>query len=157
MMEHLMNGFLSEVGFSETACINYDPSHFVLQQLDYLSFIDLYHDRIKAFHVKDAEFNATGKQGVYGGFAPWIDRAGRFRSIGDGQTDFKAIFSKLAQYGYNGWAVVEWECCLKDAVVGAKESARLVDSFIIDVTKKAFDDFSSGNKPKTDFITMISI
>ena len=29
------------------------------------TFIDIYHERIKAFHVKDAEFNPTGRQGVY--------------------------------------------------------------------------------------------
>ncbi|WP_457824591.1 sugar phosphate isomerase/epimerase family protein, partial [Staphylococcus aureus] len=86
---------------------------FVLQQLDYLGYIDAYHERIRAFHVKDAEFNATAKQGVYGGFQPWIKRAGRFRSLGDGEIDFGAIFSKLSQYGYDGWAVLEWECCIK--------------------------------------------
>lgn len=42
----------------------YNPNPFVLQQLDYLTFIDHYHEFIKEFHVKDAEFNTTGKQGV---------------------------------------------------------------------------------------------
>ena len=45
----------------------YDPSHYVLQNLDYLAHIDIYHEKIKMFHVKD-ELNPTGKQGVYGGF-----------------------------------------------------------------------------------------
>ena len=58
----------------------YDPSHYVLQHLDYLDHIDIYHDRIKMFHVKDAELNPTGRQGVYGGFQSWVNRAGRFRS-----------------------------------------------------------------------------
>lgn len=124
------------------ANINYDPSHFVLQQLDYLQFIDLYHDRIKAFHVKDAEFNPTGKQGVYSGFAGWADRAGRFRSLGDGQVDFKGIFSKLSQYNYDSWAVLEWECCIKSPVQGAAEGAPFIASQIIEVTTKAFDDFA---------------
>jgi len=87
----------------------FDPSHMVLQQLDYLGFIDAYHPRIKIFHVKDAEFSPTAKQGVYSGYQPWIDRAGRFRSLGDGQVDFNGIFSKLTQYDYPGWAVLEWE------------------------------------------------
>ncbi len=124
------------------ANINYDPSHFVLQQLDYLQFIDLYHDRIKAFHVKDAEFNPTGKQGVYSGFAGWADRAGRFRSLGDGQVDFSGIFSKLSQYGYGSWAVLEWECCIKSPTQGAAEGAPFIESHIIEVTTKAFDDFA---------------
>ena len=98
------------------------------------------------FHVKDAEFNATGKQGVYGGFQNWIDRAGRFRSLGDGQIDFKTIFSKLTQYGYTGWAVMEWECCIKHPEDGAKEGAVFIKDHIIRVTEKAFDDFAdTGN------------
>ena len=117
--------FLDAVGGHARACINYDPSHFLLQQLDYVAFIDLYHERIKAFHVKDAEFNPTGRVGVYGGYESWIDRAGRFRSLGDGQVDFSAIFSKLAQYDYDSWAVLEWECALKHPEDGAREGRRV--------------------------------
>ena len=136
--------FLHGVKQHTRANINYDPSHFVLQQLDYLHFIDLYHDRIKAFHVKDAEFNPTGRSGVYGGYDEWVDRAGRFRSTGDGDVDFVAIFSKLSQYGYDGWAVVEWECCIKDGEQGASESAEFVLDHMIKVTDRAFDDFAGG-------------
>ena len=117
--------FLERVGNHPRACLLYDPSHFVLQQLDYLDYIDHYHERIKIFHVKDAEFNPTGKQGVYGGFQSWINRAGRFRSLGDGQVDFGAIFSKMAAYDFPGWAVLEWECCLKHPEDGAREGARV--------------------------------
>lgn len=134
--------FLKEVNNHPRANILYDPSHFVLQQLDYLDFIDLYHDRIKMFHVKDAEFNSTGRQGVYGGYQSWVDRAGRFRSLGDGQVDFKGIFSKLSQYDFDGWAVIEWECCLKHPEAGAAEGVKFVNEHIIQVTDKAFDDFA---------------
>ncbi|HEY7646157.1 MAG TPA: sugar phosphate isomerase/epimerase [Hyphomicrobiales bacterium] len=136
--------FVDAVGGHRRASINYDPSHFLLQQLDYLAFIDLYHERIKAFHVKDAEFNPTGRMGVYGGYANWIDRAGRFRSLGDGQVDFSGIFSKLAQYDYDSWAVLEWECCLKHPEDGAREGAEFISQHIIRVTEKAFDDFAAG-------------
>lgn len=124
--------------------ITYDPSHFLLQQMDYLSFIDIYHDRISAFHVKDAEFDPTGRQGVYSGYADWTDRAGRFRSLGDGQVDFRGIFSKLTQYGFDGWAVLEWECCLKHPEQGAAEGAPFIADHIIRRTDKAFDDFAGG-------------
>ena len=134
--------FLEKVNNHARACLLYDPSHFVLQCLNYLDYIDYYHERIRMFHVKDAEFNPTGKQGVYGGYQGWLDRAGRFRSLGDGQVDFKSIFSKLAAYDYKGWAVMEWECCLKHPEDGAKEGAEFIAKNIIRVTEKAFDDFA---------------
>lgn len=136
--------FLEKTGNHRRACLLYDPSHFVLQQLDYLAYIDHYHEKIKMFHVKDAEFNPTGKSGVYGGYQSWINRAGRFRSPGDGQIDFGAIFSKLAQYNYEGWAVLEWECCIKSPEQGAAEGAPFIENHIINVTEKAFDDFAGG-------------
>jgi sugar phosphate isomerase/epimerase len=136
--------FLEKVNNHPRACLLYDPSHFVLQGLDYLAYIDHYHERIKAFHVKDAEFNPTGKQGVYGGYQSWVNRAGRFRSLGDGQVDFKSIFSKLSAYDYKGWAVLEWECAIKNSEDGATEGAPFIKEHIIKVTEKAFDDFASA-------------
>lgn len=137
--------FLESTGHHRRCAINYDPSHFLLQQMDYLSFIDIYHDRIKAFHVKDAEFNPDGRQGVYGGYEPWIRRAGRFRSLGDGQIDFSGIFSRLATHNYQGWAVLEWECCLKSPEAGAREGAPFIAAHMIERTGKAFDDFAAGH------------
>ncbi len=135
--------FLEKVNNHPRACLLYDPSHFVLQCLDYIQYIDFYHERIRAFHVKDAEFNATGRQGTFGGYQSWLKRAGRYRSPGDGQVDFKTIFSKLAEYGYKGWAVMEWECCIKNQEDGAKEGAQFIANHIIRVTDKAFDDFAA--------------
>ncbi|EAR08037.1 sugar phosphate isomerase/epimerase family protein [Reinekea blandensis] len=134
--------FLAAVDHHPRANILFDPSHFLLQQLDYLAFIDRFHDRIKMFHVKDAEFNPSATQGVYGGYESWVDRAGRFRSLGDGQVNFVGIFSKLSQYNFDGWAVVEWECAIKDQEQGAREGAEFVSKHIIEVTEKSFDDFA---------------
>ncbi|KTR08254.1 AP endonuclease [Aureimonas ureilytica] len=136
--------FLERVGHHARANLLYDPSHFVLQGLDYLAYIDIYHERIRAFHAKDAEFNPTGRQGVYGGFQPWAKRAGRFRSLGDGQVDFGSVFSKLTQYGFDGWAVLEWECALKSPEQGAREGAPFIAAHLIEVTGKAFDDFAGS-------------
>lgn len=135
----------------------YDPSHFVLQQLDYLEYLDLYHSRIKMFHVKDAEFNPTGRQGVYGGFQPWVKRAGRFRSLGDGQVDFSAIFSKLTQYNFAGWAVMEWECCVKSPEQGAAEGAPFIESHIIHAAERSFDDFADGTVDKAAIQHLLGI
>lgn len=137
--------FLDAVDQHPRANILYDPSHLILQQLDYLAFIDHYHDRIKAFHVKDAEFRPNGRSGVYGGYQCWVDRPGRFRSLGDGQIDFKGIFSKFAQYGYDGWAVLEWECCLKHPEDGAREGAPFIRDHMIRLTDRAFDDFAGAD------------
>ena len=136
--------FLDRVGGHARANMLYDPSHYLLQQLDYLQNIDIYHDRIRMFHVKDAEFRPNGRQGVYGGYQSWVERAGRFRSLGDGQVDFGAIFSKLTQFGFDGWAVVEWECALKHPEDGAREGADFVRDHIIRVTPHAFDDFAAS-------------
>lgn len=135
--------FLDAVGGHARANILFDPSHLLLQHMDYLAFIDIYHERIKAFHVKDAEFQKSGRSGVYGGYQNWLERPGRFRSPGDGQIDFKALFSKLTQYDYNGWAVLEWECCLKNAEDGAREGAPFIREHMIRRAGRAFDDFAA--------------
>ncbi len=136
--------FLIEVRGHPRANILYDPSHMILQQMDYLGFLDLYHERVRAFHVKDAEYRPSARSGVYGGYEAWIDRPGRFRSLGDGQIDFSSIFSKMAQYDFPGWAVLEWECCLKHPEAGAAEGAQFIKEKIIRVTDRAFDDFAGG-------------
>ena len=136
--------FLDAVGQHPRANILYDPSHFVLQVMDYLGFIDIYHQRIRMFHAKDAEYIPSPRQGVYGGYQPWLQRAGRFRSLGDGQVDFGGIFSRLAAHDFEGWAVLEWECCLKAPEVGAREGAAFIRQHIIPVTGRAFDDFADG-------------
>ncbi|MFK7893656.1 MAG: sugar phosphate isomerase/epimerase family protein [Granulosicoccus sp.] len=136
--------FLERVNNHARCNMLYDPSHYVLQHLDYLDNIEIYHERIRMFHVKDAELNPTGRQGVYSGYQSWVDRAGRFRSLGDGQVDFGRVFSQLAAHDFDGWAVVEWECCLKHPEDGAREGARFVSDHLIRVTEKAFDDFADG-------------
>jgi len=136
--------FREATGNHKHVNILYDPSHFILQQLDCIAYIDHYHEFIKMFHVKDAEFNPTGKSGVYGGFQSWVNRPGRFRSLGDGQVDFVTIFSKLTQYGFDGWAVLEWECCIKDSEQGAMEGAPFIQDHIIQAVTRAFDDFAEG-------------
>lgn len=141
--------FLAATGNHPRVNILYDPSHFMLQQLDYLAFIDIYHQNIKAFHVKDAEFRPNGRSGVYGGYQDWQNRPGRFRSLGDGQIDFKQIFSKLTQYGFDGWAVLEWECCLKHPEDGAKEGAPFITEHLITPPEHAFDDFASSGEDES--------
>ena len=149
--------FLDEVDHHPRAKILYDPSHLLLQQMDYLGFIDRYHARIGIFHVKDAEHRPSASSGVYGGYQDWIDRPGRFRSPGDGQIDFKAIFSKFAQYDFPGWAVLEWECCLKHPEDGAREGAAFIRDHLIRVTERAFDDFADSGTDAASLHRMLGI
>ena len=72
------------------------------------------------FHVKDAEFNPTGKSGVYGGYQDWIDRPGRFRSLGDGQIDFKTIFEDYFR-----------ELVRKHSIFFSNELSRCVDRLLL--------------------------
>jgi sugar phosphate isomerase/epimerase len=136
--------FLDAVEQHPAACLNYDPSHFVLQQLDYSAFISIYGARIRGFHVKDAEFRPTGRVGIYGGYESWQGRAGRFRSLGDGQVDFRRVFTLLTEAGYDGWATLEWECCVKSPEQGAMEGAPFIARHLIEATAIAFDDFAGA-------------
>ena len=149
--------FLKATNNHSSVKILYDPSHFILQQMDYLQYIDFYHEYIRMFHVKDAEFNPNGKSGVYGGYQDWIDRPGRFRSPGDGQIDFKSIFSKLSQYNFDGWAVLEWECCIKSPEQGAKEGVKFINDHIINVTKQSFDDFAGTGISQDDINEILGL
>jgi len=149
--------FLAATGNHKRVNILYDPSHFVLQQLDYLAYIDHYHEFIKSFHVKDSEFNPTGKKGAFGGYNDWANRAGRYRSLGDGQIDFASIFSKLTQYGCDVWAVMEWECCIKSPEQGAREGAVFIKNHIIEATEKAFDDFAGATIDKAKLKKILGI
>ena len=149
--------FLQRVDNHPRCRILFDPSHFVLQQLDYLDYLDIYRDFIRMFHVKDAEFNPTGRQGLYGGYQGWADRAGRFRSVGDGQVDFKGIFSKLALHDYAGWATLEWECCLKDQDDGARQGVAFINEHIIRVTDKVFDDFAGAAVDQAQLDAMLGL
>ncbi|WP_369310527.1 sugar phosphate isomerase/epimerase family protein [Providencia rettgeri] len=149
--------FLKLVGNHPRCHILYDPSHLLLQQMDYLAFIDHYHPRIRAFHVKDAEYTPNGRSGVYGGYQPWVERAGRFRSLGDGQIDFVSIFSKLTQYGFSGVATMEWECCLKSPEAGAREGANFIANHIIPVAEHAFDDFAAVETNRQQIRALLGI
>jgi len=149
--------FLDAVGGHKRCNINYDASHFIKQCMDYLGFIDIYRDRIKMFHVKDAEFNPTAKQGVYGGYKGWLERAGRDRSLGDGQVNFKAIFAKLAGYDFAGWAVYEWEDPLQHPEEAARKGAQFIADHIIKVTDRDFGDYLATGVDRATNLKLLGI
>jgi hypothetical protein len=65
-------------------------------------------------------------------------------SRGDGQVDFTQIFTKLGHYGYDGWAVLEWECAFKHPEQGAAEGAPFIARQMIRKPERAFDDFAGS-------------
>lgn len=137
--------FLALVDNHPRCNILYDPSHLLLQQMDYLGFIDVYHSRIKAFHVKDAEYHASSRSGVYGGYQPWLDRAGRFRSLGTGRSISKR--SSASSHNMISWlGGAGMGCCLKDAQTGAREGSDFIRRHVIPVSARAFDDFAAGDE-----------
>lgn len=138
---HTFERFVEKLGGHERANILYDPSHLHLQHMDYVGFIEVYHERIKAFHAKDAEFVPSARSGTYGGYQTWGERPGRFRTLGDGQIDFKSIFARLCHHGFDDWAVVEWECYLRNPEEGAMLSARFVREHLLTTTAEPFDAF----------------
>jgi hypothetical protein len=58
--------------------------------------------------------------------------------------DFKRVFTLLTEAGYDGWAILEWECCIKSPEQGAREGAPFIAAHIIETTEVAFDDFAGG-------------
>lgn len=67
------------------------------------------------------------------------------------------IFSKLAHYDYEGWATLEWECCLKNKDDGAREGAEFIKQNIIHVTDKVFDDFAAAPVNQTQINQLLGI
>ncbi len=138
--------FLAATGNHPRCNILYDPSHFMLQQLDYIQFIDFYHERIKMFHVKDAEFNPTGRSGVYGGYQGWTDRAGTVplarRRPDRLQRHLQPVRAlRLSGLGGAGVGVLP-EASRRTARARAWTSST---SHIIRTTDRAFDDFAGGS------------
>ncbi len=43
---------------------------------------------------------------------------------------------------FRGWAVLEWECCVKSPEQGAREGAPFTSRHITEATEVAFDDFA---------------
>jgi sugar phosphate isomerase/epimerase len=135
--------FLDRVGNHPRANILYDPSHFVLQHLDYLAFIDIYHERIKCFHVKDAELRPNGRSGVYGGYqAGLIARAGSaalamVRSISPRSSARWPSMTMKAGLCWNGNA-------RSNIPRSARRKAPFIAKHIIRTTPHAFDDFAKS-------------
>ncbi len=99
---------------------------------------------LKRFTSRTPNFAATGAMASTVDTSPGSSGLAVSALPGDGQIDFKGVFSKLTEYDFAGWAVLEWECCLKDSETGAREGSEFIRRHIIPVAGRAFDDFAAG-------------
>lgn len=130
------------VGRRKAFGFNYDPSHFVYQNVDYVAFIRKFGDRIYHVHMKDAYSNPRPTEaGVFGGHLNFGDprRAWDFRSLGRGSVNFEEIIRSLNDVGYNGPLSVEWEDGKMDREHGATEACAFVKRLDFESSVIAFD------------------
>jgi len=121
---------------------NYDPSHLVYQNVDYIRFIREFRNRIYHVHMKDAYSSPLPtRAGVFGGHTNFGDpeRCWDFRSLGRGSVDFEEIIRALNEINYKGPLSVEWEDSGMDREHGAVESCMFVNSVDFEPSGLAFD------------------
>lgn len=121
---------------------NYDPSHLVYQNVDYVGFIRTFRDRIYHVHMKDAYLSPYPKRaGIFGGHTNFgdPDRSWDFRSLGRGSVAFEEIIRALNDIGYDGPLSVEWEDSGMDREHGATEACAFVNEIDFEPSDVAFD------------------
>lgn len=123
--------FLASTGGHPRCKLTFDPGQLLLQQIDYLDYLDSYRSHLALVHVTDAEQHPNGRRGIYGSFADWADRSSRPRAAGDGQIDLIAVFERLARHGYGGWAVLDWACAVGDRLEGAEQGAAIIAANLV--------------------------
>lgn len=133
-------------------CFNFDPSHFVYQNVDYVLFVRKFGDRIRNVHMKDCYVSPTPTEvGTYGGHVAFGDhrRSWNFRSLGRGSVKFEEIIRALNDVGYAGALSVEWEDTGMDREHGAAESCRFVKQINFKPSAFAFDAQFNHHQPTT--------
>ncbi len=121
---------------------NYDPSHLIYQNVDYVGFIRTFSDRIYHVHMKDAYLSPYPKRaGIFGGHTNFgdPDRSWDFRSLGRGSVAFEEIIRALNDIGYDGPLSVEWEDSGMDREHGATEACAFVNEIDFEPSAVAFD------------------
>ncbi len=133
---------LEAIGHRTAFGLNWDPSHFVWQDLDPVGFLWDYRERIYHVHCKDSRRQVgDGRNGRLGSHLPWADprRGWDFASVGRGDVPWERAFRMLNSIGYAGPLSVEWEDAGMDRLVGAPEALAFVRSHAFDPPAAAFD------------------
>lgn len=128
--QHELDAFMANSGVGIPLLL--DAGHLAFAGGDPLAAIDAYHARIGHVHVKDIRRAVT--ESLDRSKESFLDAVikGAFTVPGDGSLDFGAIVQRCADYGYEGWFVVEAEQDpkaappLKMAQVGFAELMRVM-------------------------------
>jgi sugar phosphate isomerase/epimerase len=132
---------LEAIGRRPAFGLNFDPSHFVWQDLDPTGFLYDYRDRIYHVDCKEARTRLDGRNGRLGSHLPWGDprRGWDFVSAGHGDVAWEDVFRMLHSIGYDGPVSVEWEDAGMDRLAGAPEALRRLKAFDYDPPSSSFD------------------
>lgn len=133
---------LAAIGHREAFGLNWDPSHFMWQDLDPVDFLWDFADRIYHVHCKDSKRRVgNGRNGRLGSHLPWADprRGWDFINTGHGDVPWEEAIRMLNTIGYTGPLSVEWEDAGMDRLVGAPEALAFVRSLVFEPPTTAFD------------------
>ncbi|MFF2032533.1 sugar phosphate isomerase/epimerase family protein [Arthrobacter sp. NPDC058192] len=119
---------LEAIGHRKNFGLNFDPSHFIWQDLDPVMFLQDFADKIFHVHVKESVRQFNGRNGRLGSHLPWADprRGWDFVTAGHGDVNWEPIFRTLNAIGYRGPTSIEWEDAGMDRLVGAPQALTLV-------------------------------
>ena len=132
---------LEAIGHREAFGLNWDPSHFMWQDLDPVAFLLDFQDKILHVHCKDSKRRLNGRNGRLGSHLPWADprRGWDFISTGRGDVPWEDAMRMLNHIGYQGPLSVEWEDAGMDRLVGAPEALEFVRKLSFKPSEAAFD------------------
>jgi sugar phosphate isomerase/epimerase len=139
---------LEAIGHRPAFGLNFDPSHFMWQDLDPVGFLWDFRDRIYHVDCKESKKQLNGRNGRLSSHLPWADprRGWDFVSVGHGDVPWEACFRMLNAIEYDGPISVEWEDAGMDRELGAPESLEFLRKLAFDKPAAAFDAaFSSGD------------
>lgn len=121
---------LEAIDHREGFGLNFDPSHFIWQDLDPVMFLADYACKIYHVHVKESTTQLNGRNGRLSSHLPWGDprRGWDFVTAGHGDVPWEKIFRMVNHIGYAGPTSVEWEDAGMDRLVGTAEGLALTRS-----------------------------
>ena len=119
---------LDVIGHRANFGLNFDPSHFIWQDLDPVMFLQDFAEKIFHVHVKESVRQLNGRNGRLGSHLPWADprRGWDFVTAGHGDVNWEPIFRTLNAIGYEGPTSIEWEDAGMDRMLGAPQALGMV-------------------------------